>query len=106
MWATNPTPQASRSWRGSYKPCCIGKEKLTTAYLNQIKLCVENCCARQSGSRIQKTRLPIWHRTFCALPALRLLRFKRPVKAKKDDTSRHTYCPCSNTKAKGLESYL
>src|SRR5674476_1046173 len=30
IWATKPTPQASRSWRGSYKPCCIGKEELLT----------------------------------------------------------------------------
>jgi hypothetical protein len=28
------------------------------------------------------------------------------LKQKNDDTSRHTYYTCSNTKAKGLESYL
>ena len=42
IWATKPTPQASCSWRGSYKPCCsgnpccIGKELLLTAFLGQI----------------------------------------------------------------------
>src|SRR3990167_9313756 len=34
MCATKPTPQASRSWRGSYRPCCIGKEESLTVFPN------------------------------------------------------------------------
>jgi hypothetical protein len=92
MWATKPTPQASRSWRGSYKPCCFGK--LTTVYLNQIKLGVKNCYA---GQKTEET----YHRCtdLCACIAYALLKQKKTTRVAIPTNYAHT-------KAKGLEYYL